>query len=99
MAFEDRRLRCAACGREFVWTAGEQQFFAEKQLTHEPRHCRSCQANRRRRPRAPMAEAVEVTTVCTACGRPTTVPFRPVEGRPVFCRRCFLERRAARLRR
>lgn len=26
---------------------------------------------------------------CAACGCETTVPFRPVEGRPVFCRDCF----------
>jgi CxxC-x17-CxxC domain-containing protein len=95
MAFEDRRLRCAACGSEFVWTAGEQRFFAERQLAHEPRRCRSCQAARRRRPRPPATGAIEVAAVCTACGRSTTVPFRPAEGRPVFCRRCLVERRAA----
>lgn len=26
---------------------------------------------------------------CAACGCETTVPFRPVEGRPVYCRDCF----------
>jgi CxxC-x17-CxxC domain-containing protein len=26
---------------------------------------------------------------CAACGKETTVPFRPVEGRPVYCRDCF----------
>lgn len=26
---------------------------------------------------------------CASCGQQTTVPFRPVEGRPVFCRDCF----------
>lgn len=26
---------------------------------------------------------------CAACGKQTTVPFRPVEGRPVYCRDCF----------
>jgi CxxC-x17-CxxC domain-containing protein len=26
---------------------------------------------------------------CASCGKQTTVPFRPVEGRPVYCRDCF----------
>lgn len=30
--------------------------------------------------------------VCSACGQTTTVPFKPVEGRPVYCRDCFRSR-------
>jgi CxxC-x17-CxxC domain-containing protein len=26
---------------------------------------------------------------CASCGQPTTVPFRPVAGRPVYCRDCY----------
>ena len=26
---------------------------------------------------------------CAACGKETTVPFRPVQGRPVYCRECY----------
>jgi CxxC-x17-CxxC domain-containing protein len=26
---------------------------------------------------------------CSQCGAATTVPFRPTQGRPVFCRGCF----------
>ena len=28
-------------------------------------------------------------TKCTDCGKETEVPFKPMEGRPVFCRDCF----------
>lgn len=31
---------------------------------------------------------------CAACGKETTVPFRPVEGRPVYCRDCFQGQKA-----
>lgn len=31
--------------------------------------------------------------VCTECDSPTTVPFRPAPGRPVYCRSCFTKRR------
>jgi CxxC-x17-CxxC domain-containing protein len=30
---------------------------------------------------------------CAACGQPTQVPFKPVEGRPVYCRDCFRSQR------
>ena len=32
-------------------------------------------------------------TVCSQCGRETTVPFKPTQGRPVYCRECFLSRK------
>jgi CxxC-x17-CxxC domain-containing protein len=31
--------------------------------------------------------------VCSECGQTTTVPFKPTEGRPVFCRDCFRSKR------
>lgn len=31
--------------------------------------------------------------VCSECGTQTTVPFKPVEGRPVFCRDCYRSKR------
>lgn len=27
--------------------------------------------------------------VCSDCGAKTQVPFKPTEGRPVYCRDCF----------
>jgi len=35
-------------------------------------------------PRRPLYDAV-----CSSCGKPTTVPFRPAAGRPVYCRDCY----------
>jgi CxxC-x17-CxxC domain-containing protein len=26
---------------------------------------------------------------CSDCGKATQVPFKPTEGRPVYCRDCF----------
>ncbi len=50
MEFQDRILRCADCGTEFVWTAGEQQFFADKNFKNEPKRCKGCKAKRTSRP-------------------------------------------------
>ncbi|HWB98790.1 MAG TPA: CxxC-x17-CxxC domain-containing protein, partial [Bryobacteraceae bacterium] len=40
-------------------------------------------------------QKVETMTMCSQCGRETTVPFKPTQGRPVYCRECFLSRKAA----
>jgi DNA-directed RNA polymerase subunit RPC12/RpoP len=47
MSFEDKTIRCADCGNEFTFTASEQQFFAEKGFTNEPRRCPVCRKKRR----------------------------------------------------
>ena len=33
---------------------------------------------------------------CSKCGAPDEVPFQPTEGRPVYCRKCWRERRGSR---
>jgi len=38
---------------------------------------------------------VETVTTCSACGKATTVPFKPTQGRPVFCKECFQARKFA----
>lgn len=44
--FVDKTLKCADCGKEFTFTAGEQAFYAEKGL-HEPKHCPDCRKARK----------------------------------------------------
>src|SRR4026208_2109487 len=46
MEFQDKLLNCVDCGTEFVWTAGEQLFFADKNFKKEPKRCKSCKAKR-----------------------------------------------------
>ena len=40
--YEDKTLVCKECGNEFVFTAGEQEFYAEKGFVNEPQRCKSC---------------------------------------------------------
>ena len=47
MSFEDKTLRCADCGNEFVFSASEQEFFSEKGFTNEPKRCPACRRARR----------------------------------------------------
>ena len=45
--FEDKTLTCRECGAEFVFTASEQQFYADKGFQNEPGRCPSGRAARR----------------------------------------------------
>jgi CxxC-x17-CxxC domain-containing protein len=97
MEFQDRILNCVDCAAEFIWTAGEQQFFADKNFKNEPKRCKSCKGKRAARPSGGgmSRERVETVTTCSACGKDTTVPFKPTQGRPVFCKECFQSRKFA----
>jgi len=67
MEFQDRILQCVDCGAEFVWTAGEQQFFADKNFKNEPKRCKACKGKRASRPAGAVArERVETVTMCSA---------------------------------
>jgi CxxC-x17-CxxC domain-containing protein len=95
--FEDRAILCVDCGQDFTWTAGEQLFFHDKGLRNEPKRCKPCkQAKNERLAAIAAAQAtgvrqrIEVSVLCAQCGQQTTVPFYPSQGRPVFCRACFL---------
>lgn len=89
MDYRDKTLTCAECGKPFVFTAGEQRFYAEKRFEHEPKRCKECKAGRGPRPESARRDRVQTTAVCAGCGKETTVPFRPTQGRPVFCAPCF----------
>ena len=92
--YEDKTLVCRDCGREFVFTAGEQEFFAERGFENEPQRCGDCRRARRRDTHG-VREIFEV--VCAGCGTVTTVPFEPRPDRAVYCKECYLKRRGPRL--
>ena len=43
----DKTLTCRDCGQAFVFTAGEQEFFASRGFTNEPSRCPECRAARK----------------------------------------------------
>jgi CxxC-x17-CxxC domain-containing protein len=95
--FQDRVLKCIDCGTDFVFTAGEQRFYHEKDFQNEPKRCKTCKTKRQSGPseKGGPRGRVETAAVCSGCGRETTIPFKPTQGRPVFCRDCFKDRKAA----
>ena len=87
--YEDKTLVCKDCGKEFIWTAGEQEFYAEKGFQNEPTRCRDCRiAHKANRPAAGAPREMH-DAICANCGKPTQVPFLPREDRPVYCSECF----------
>ncbi|HEV2646496.1 MAG TPA: zinc-ribbon domain containing protein [Acidobacteriaceae bacterium] len=100
MEIVDRLLTCADCGSEFVFTAGEQLFFLDKQFKNDPKRCKPCKSRRSTQavspdggPAAAGISRTETRTECSECGISTTVPFKPTQGRPVLCRQCFKTKR------
>lgn len=93
----DQTLVCADCGTEFVFTASEQDFYAQKGFNNPPRRCKSCRAAAKEargggggmRPQRSDGGRQLYDAVCAACGVATQVPFQPSGSKPVYCRDCF----------
>ena len=112
MDFEDKMLQCAECGGEFVHSATDQQWYAQRGYTNEPKRCRTCREKRRSGgddrgnraagagasagPSAPRGQREMYPATCAACGKPTQVPFQPRGNKPIYCRDCFNANRASR---
>lgn len=92
--YVDKVLVCRDCGEEFAFTAGEQEFYAEKGFENEPSRCPSCRAARKsqrnsRRNSGAGARGRTYEAVCDRCGQVTQLPFEPDGIRPVYCNDCF----------
>jgi len=88
--FEDKVLICRDCGNEYVFTAGEQEFYAEKGFQNEPVRCKDCRVNRKSQRNA---DREMHSAVCAECGMETVVPFQPRNDKPIYCSDCFAKRR------
>jgi CxxC-x17-CxxC domain-containing protein len=101
--FQDAPIICMDCSENFIWTAGEQKFFHDKNLLNPPKRCKKCKKAKTER-----LEAIELSKVtgkrtkfevkarCAMCDTITTVPFYPSQQRPVYCRACFLKTKVCR---
>lgn len=102
MQFQDKQLTCIDCGNPFTFTASEQQFYADKGFTNEPKRCPDCRKKKKAQmggghgggdfSRGPR-QMFEIT--CANCGQKDTVPFQPKGDRPVLCRNCFRANKTA----
>ena len=97
VTYVDRTLTCVDCGAEFVHSAEDQEFYAQKEFVSDPKRCPSCRASRRSmresgdsaRGGAANGPREFFAVVCSRCGNQAQVPFKPHMDRPVYCSDCF----------
>lgn len=92
VVYEDITLVCKDCGQEFVFTAGEQKFYADKGLMNKPKSCKACRDKKKNLDRP---EREYFYAVCSKCGKEAKLTFQPSSDRPVYCKPCFDEMRNA----
>jgi CxxC-x17-CxxC domain-containing protein len=99
LSFVDKTLKCRECGNDFIFTAGEQEFYQQKGLVNQPGRCSSCRVRRRNEGntggRSERAPREMHTVICAECGVETQVPFLPKNDRPVYCSTCYDKNRVA----
>ena len=88
MAYNDLTLQCSDCGHDFIFTAGEQEFYASKGLSNQPKRCPDCRSQRRNVNKRSSTKAL-YDAICDDCGCETQVPFKPTPGKSVYCKECF----------
>lgn len=103
--YQDKALTCIDCGAEFVWSAGEQEFFAQKGFDKPPTRCPEDRKKRRMekegrgggggstRPASAGPRTMYPIT-CANCGKQGEVPFQPKSAN-VLCADCFRSRNTA----
>ena len=107
MSYADKTITCRDCGMDFVFTTGEQEFYAQKGFTNEPTRCSSCRQARKAggsrnsyssdsygsRDSYSRAPREMHSATCASCGREAQVPFVPRGDKPVYCSDCFQQQR------
>lgn len=92
MGFADKTLQCSDCGAKFAFTAEEQEFYAGRGYTNEPKRCPACREAKRASyngSRGYRSSRQMHSAVCAECGKECEVPFEPREGKPVYCSECY----------
>jgi len=102
MSMQDKTLTCSDCGRQFTFTASEQEFFAQKGF-NQPSRCQDCRAARKAARDSGGSYGSSGSSgprqmypaVCAQCGKQTEVPFQPRGDRPVYCSDCYKQRQGS----
>lgn len=90
MPYQDIQLTCKDCGKTFTWTAGEQQFFAEKGLTNVPLRC----PEDRKKKKSRAANQQLYAIICVSCKTEGVLSFEPRDSASVYCEQCFAKQTA-----
>lgn len=96
MAYQDQTLTCRDCGKSFVFTARDQEFFAEKGFTNAPTRCKDCRAIKKKAPAGgagggPAGSKALFKITCKKCGKVGEMATEPRKPEDVLCSECFYE--------
>jgi CxxC-x17-CxxC domain-containing protein len=91
--YQDKDLTCVECNTTFTFSASDQEYFARKGFTNEPKRCKGCREKRKTGGDRGSEPRTMYSVTCDSCGRPTQVPFNPTNGRPVYCRDCYVQQK------
>ena len=91
--YTDKNLTCVDCGNTFLFSADDQEFYARKGFTNEPKRCKACR-DKRKSASGEGRERTFYDVTCDGSGKQTQVPFNPTNGKPVYCRECYSARRS-----
>ncbi len=105
MTRNDITIVCKDCGRKFVFRSDEQSFYLEKGY-NEPTRCKDCRTVRKNTSTLPISrpsgdrssnggltQRDMFPAACASCGKQTQVPFKPTNGKPVYCSDCYSRNR------
>ena len=105
MDYQDKSLTCSDCGAAFTFSAQEQEQFATKGYTNEPKRCLACRQVRRAQQGGGSGGSYSTGSYgnssynsaprqmyavkCATCGKDAQVPFQPRGDKPVYCSDCY----------
>ena len=103
MTYQDKSLTCSDCSTSFTFSAQEQEQFATRGYTNEPKRCPPCREARKAQQnggnssssgsygnRSYSATPRQMFPIkCSTCGKDAQVPFEPRGDRPVYCSDCY----------
>lgn len=97
MSYQDKSIQCSDCGITFTFSADEQEQFASRGYTNEPKRCPQCRQTRKAQQNGNSSYGNRTGSVsrqmfpakCSECGKDTEVPFQPRNDRPVYCSDCY----------
>jgi CxxC-x17-CxxC domain-containing protein len=93
--YQDQSIECSDCHNPFIFSVRDQEYYAEQGYTNPPKRCRPCRQARKAafaNQGTQQTEGVLFDIICDQCGTASTVPFKPTQGRPVYCFTCHQAR-------
>lgn len=88
--YQDQTLICKDCGKNFIFTTRDQEFFAQKGFTNAPTRCRDCRLKKKSATDA-IANRIIYKIVCKKCGKVGEMAVEPRKPDDIYCSDCFYE--------